>query len=378
MGGFKGVAKPQVVQRFSAAAPNWIVGSPVLVRERGRLAMYVWPGKTPLQEYTFDRTQGRRLLFNTTPELGSDNPQHDPQGGQLSISANGSGPSSWEPGSSGPPTRWRAPATARPTRAWSTPTAPITWRPSCGTPPCSQRQPGQLRQVHAADLADGKVFVATFSNVVEVYGFWAAPDAACATRARATCRGRAAAAHLRQRRRRHAPADHLELRLQHLLRRSQRRRRDHRRALRRVPRARRAGRAASSCRAATRTPSTRGWWPSIRSAPTPAPVGLRRPRHLAAGLVRRAEQRPRADAAGRAGPGHPQPARHRRCVRLDQAGAIDDVVCPSGQTACNNVCFYLTSSNAHCGSCAVSCATGTSCLSGVCCATGFVNCGAPA
>jgi hypothetical protein len=58
-----------------------------------------------------------------------------------------------------------------------------------------------------------------------------------------------------------------------------------------------------------------------------------------------------------------------------KAGAINDVTCPTGQTACNNVCFDLTSSNAHCGTCAVACGTGTTCLSGLCCATGFVNCG---
>ncbi|HEY6475949.1 MAG TPA: hypothetical protein VI456_05160, partial [Polyangia bacterium] len=58
-----------------------------------------------------------------------------------------------------------------------------------------------------------------------------------------------------------------------------------------------------------------------------------------------------------------------------KAGAINDVVCPTGQTACNNVCFDLTSSSAHCGSCTNACATGSTCLSGLCCATGFVNCG---
>ncbi|HVV53637.1 MAG TPA: hypothetical protein VHO06_28535 [Polyangia bacterium] len=58
-----------------------------------------------------------------------------------------------------------------------------------------------------------------------------------------------------------------------------------------------------------------------------------------------------------------------------KAGAIDDVVCPTGQTACNNVCFDLTSSSAHCGSCTNACATGSTCLSGLCCASGFVNCG---
>ncbi len=80
------------------------------------------------------------------------------------------------------------------------------------------------------------------------------------------------------------------------------------------------------------------------------------PQHLAAGLVRRAEQRPRLfqlmpqDVQAQ---DIPNPRAIAAVCGWIKAGAINDVVCPSGQTACNNVCFDLTSSNAHCGSCAV-------------------------
>ncbi len=92
MGGFVAGATPetQIIQRFApTAAGNWIVGSPIFWNSPAGARIYTWPGKTPLEAYAFDLTAQK--FSSTTPVSQSiDNPQNDPQGGHLSLSANGS------------------------------------------------------------------------------------------------------------------------------------------------------------------------------------------------------------------------------------------------------------------------------------------------
>jgi hypothetical protein len=80
----------QIVQRFSGSSTNGqIVGGPVWWDSPAGSRLYVWPGGSTLGAFAFNRTTN---LFNTTatsrgPDTASGG---DAQGGQLSLSANGS------------------------------------------------------------------------------------------------------------------------------------------------------------------------------------------------------------------------------------------------------------------------------------------------
>jgi hypothetical protein len=80
----------QIVQRFSPSSNNGqIVGGPAWWESPAGPRMYVWPNGTTLGAFSFDRTTN---LFNTTavargPDVASGG---DTQGGQVSVSANGS------------------------------------------------------------------------------------------------------------------------------------------------------------------------------------------------------------------------------------------------------------------------------------------------
>jgi len=80
----------QIAQRFAASSTNGqIVGGPVWWESPAGPRLYVWPGGSTLGAFSFDRTTN---LFNTTavargPDVATGG---DPQGGQLSLSANGS------------------------------------------------------------------------------------------------------------------------------------------------------------------------------------------------------------------------------------------------------------------------------------------------
>ena len=80
----------QIVQRFSGSSTNGqIVGGPVWWESPAGPRMYVWPGGSTLGSFSFNRTTN---LFNTTATSRSSVVASggDPQGGQLSLSANGS------------------------------------------------------------------------------------------------------------------------------------------------------------------------------------------------------------------------------------------------------------------------------------------------
>ncbi|HXU63931.1 MAG TPA: malectin domain-containing carbohydrate-binding protein [Polyangia bacterium] len=80
----------QIVQRFSASSTNGqIVGGPAWWESPAGPRLYVWPGGSTLGAFAFNRSTN---LFNTTavargPDTATGG---DPQGGQVSVSANGS------------------------------------------------------------------------------------------------------------------------------------------------------------------------------------------------------------------------------------------------------------------------------------------------
>jgi len=81
---------PQIVQRFAGSSTNGqIIGGPVWWDSPAGARLYVWPGGSTLGAFSFDRTTN---LFNTTAVSRSSDVASggDAQGGQLSLSANGS------------------------------------------------------------------------------------------------------------------------------------------------------------------------------------------------------------------------------------------------------------------------------------------------
>ncbi|HVY39038.1 MAG TPA: malectin domain-containing carbohydrate-binding protein [Polyangia bacterium] len=92
MGHFQAGTPPdtQIVQRFSASSTNGqIVGGPVWWESPAGPRLYVWPGGSTLGAFAFNRSTN---LFNTTATSRSTVTATggDPQGAQLSLSANGS------------------------------------------------------------------------------------------------------------------------------------------------------------------------------------------------------------------------------------------------------------------------------------------------
>ena len=179
MGGFVSGSppEPQIVQRFSPSSNNGqIVGSPVWWESPAGPRLYVWPGKAPLAAFAFDRTSN---LFNTTALAhGVDNPTTDPQGGQMSLSANGS--------TAGTGILWAThplsstgggAAVAGVLYAYNAENiAQKLWDSSMRT---ADNMASATKYVPPT-VANGKVFVGTFSDKVEVYGLFGgggAPDA---------------------------------------------------------------------------------------------------------------------------------------------------------------------------------------------------------
>ena len=179
MGGFVAGSppEPQIVQRFSPSSNNGqIVGSPVWWESPAGSRLYVWPGKAPLAAFAFNRSTN---LFNTTALAhGVDNPTTDPQGGQLSLSANGS--------TAGTGILWAThplsstgggAAVAGVLYAYNAENvAQKLWDSSMRT---GDAMASATKYVPPT-VANGKVFIGTFSDKVEVYGLFGgagAPDA---------------------------------------------------------------------------------------------------------------------------------------------------------------------------------------------------------
>jgi Carbohydrate binding domain (family 11) len=174
MGGFVSGSppEPQIVQRFSPSSNNGqIVGSPVWWESPAGPRLYVWPGKAPLAAFSFDRTSN---LFNTTAIAhGVDNPTTDPQGGQMSLSANGS--------TAGTGILWATHplastggggAVAGVLYAYNAENiAQKLWDSSMK----SGDAMASATKYVPPTVANGKVYVGTFSNKVEVYGLLQPP-----------------------------------------------------------------------------------------------------------------------------------------------------------------------------------------------------------
>ncbi|MFL5305294.1 MAG: hypothetical protein ACJ8F1_08775 [Polyangia bacterium] len=175
MGGFAAGSPPetQIIQRFApTAAGNWIVGSPIFWNSPAGARVYTWPGKTPLEAYAFDLTTQK--FSSTTPVSQSiDNPQNDPQGGHLSLSANGStagtgivwanhGLASAGGGDAVAGALYAFNAEDLSKKLWDSTqvTADALTSYAKYTPPT---------------VANGKVYVGTFSDEVDVYGILPTP-----------------------------------------------------------------------------------------------------------------------------------------------------------------------------------------------------------
>ena len=375
MGGFNAAGDTKAVQELQVAPGGkfgQIVGSPIFWNRgtAGQSTMYLWPGMVPLKQFTFNATTGFTQAFQSTV-----NPTQDVQGGNLSLSANGT--------TSGTGIVWATHSLssagggggAVPGLLYAFNADNVTselWD--------SNKVTGDALASYAKytvpTVVNGKVYVSTFSNEVDVYGLFATPvdggvrdagapkDAGPVLLTCATVDGGAAqpttwsyvystyfagnntpdggAITLGHCAECHAPG----------------------------------GRGSSFFLSgrdkdtfyqglvAVHQLNPDAGASSAFGAPSTSPLAWFGERSNGLGLMPQDVQaqdipNPRAIAAV--------------CGWI-KAGAINDVVCPSGQAACNNVCFDLTSSNAHCGSCAVSCATGTTCLASICCATGSVNC----
>jgi hypothetical protein len=182
MGGFVSGSPPetQIVQRFSASSNNGqIVGSPVWWESPAGPRLYVWPGKAPLAAFAFNHSTN---LFNTTAVAhGVDNPTTDPQGGQLSLSANGSTAGTgilW--GTHPLASTGGGAAVAGVLYAYNAENvAQKLWDSSMR----SGDGMASATKYVPPTVANGKVYIATFSDKVEVYGLFAGsgpPDAGVA------------------------------------------------------------------------------------------------------------------------------------------------------------------------------------------------------
>jgi hypothetical protein len=377
MGGFKAGTPPdtQIVQRFAASAGQWIVGSPIFWNRPGAGMMYLWPGKTPLEQYAFDATAGKFTpaaapvpVFKSTV-----NPALDPQGGNLALSANGS--------TSGTGIVWGT----QPLAGAGGGAAVMGALYAFNAENVSQElwdstmvagdKLMSYAKYTAPTVANGKVYVSTFSGEVDVYGLLGTPpvdagirDAGAAPMVLtcATVDGGAA-----------QPTTWSYVYNTYF-----------------------AGTGPSDGGAGTLGHCAK----CHGTVPQGGFLSGTDKDHFYSGLVAINQINPDAGASSafavpdasplawfgvRSTTGNifalmpqdylpsqvPNPRAVAAVCGWVKAGAINDVVCPSPQVACNNQCFDLSGSSAHCGTCAVSCTTGTTCLAGVCCATGFVNCG---
>ena len=174
MGGFVAGSPPEAaaIQRFAPTATgNWIVGSPIFWNSPAGARIYTWPGGTPLASYAFDSTAQK--FTSTTPlAQGTVNPT-DPQGGHLSLSASGS--------TAGTGIVWANHGLA--SEGGGLPVAGalyafnaenVTQKLWDSTLVLSDALASYAKYTPPT-VANGKVYVATFSNEVDVYGLFATP-----------------------------------------------------------------------------------------------------------------------------------------------------------------------------------------------------------
>ena len=385
MGGFNAAGDTQVVQEFAASAGQWIVGSPVFWNRgtTGNSARYIWPGKTPLEQYAFDATAGKFTPTSApAPAFKSTvNPQDDLQGGNLALSANGA--------TSGSGILWATHCLSSAAGGGGiVPGALYAFNAENVTSELwdSNMVTGDKLASYAKytvpTVVNGKVYVSTFSSEVDVYGLFptsvdggvrdaGAPQDANTGPVLLTCAnvdGGAAQpttwsyVYNTYFAGNNTPDGGL-ITIGHC-------------AECHLPGGRGAGFFLSGNDKdafyqgliAIHQINPDAGASSAFGLPNASPLAWFGSRTPGTGIFQFLPQ----DVQAQDIPNAQGIAAVCGCIR---AGAINNVVCPTGQTACNNVCFDLTSSNAHCGSCTNACATGSTCLSGLCCASGFVNCG---
>jgi len=158
---------PQIVQRFSASTNSGqIIGGPIFWESPAGPRMYVWPGRSSLNAFAFDRATGH---FTTTPVSSStDNPRADVQGGLLSLTANGS--------SAGTGIVWATHALAA--TGGGNAVAGVLYafdaedlsRKLWDSTQVATDGLASFSKYTPPTIANGKVYVGTFSDKVEVYG----------------------------------------------------------------------------------------------------------------------------------------------------------------------------------------------------------------
>jgi hypothetical protein len=174
MGGFVAGSTPEAaaIQRFAPTATgNWIVGSPIFWNSPAGARIYTWPGGTPLASYAFDLTAQK--FTSTTPlAQGTVNPT-DPQGGHLSLSANGSLAGTgivWA--NHGLASEGNGMPVAGALYAFNAENvAQKLWDSTL----VSSDTLTSYAKYTPPTVANGKVYVATFSGEVDVYGLLATP-----------------------------------------------------------------------------------------------------------------------------------------------------------------------------------------------------------
>jgi hypothetical protein len=167
MGRYNGPKGPdQIVQEFKAG-DSWIMGSPVYWDGPAGRLIYVWPATDRLKAYRFNGDQ-----LETTPvAVGNKQLVDMMPGGILSLSANGSTPGSgilW----ASTPTQDAGPQTAPGAlRAYDASNVGVElWNSKQNS---ARDDAGYFAKFCPPTIADGKVFLATFSNELDVYGLFA-------------------------------------------------------------------------------------------------------------------------------------------------------------------------------------------------------------
>jgi hypothetical protein len=383
LGGFNATSDTMAVQEFQVApggSSGEIVGSPIFWSRPSGSMMYIWPGMVPLKQFAFDATAGKFTPASAPAPVfqSAVNPTQDVQGGNLSLSANGT--------TSGTGIVWATHSlSSAGGGGGAVPGALYAFNADNVSSELwdSNMVAGDALASYAKytvpTVANGKIYVSTFSGEVDVYGLFgssadggvrdagAPADAStapvvltCATvdggAAQPTTWSYVYSTYFAG----NNTADGGAITIGH------------------CAECHASGGRGSSFflsgndkdsfyqgLVAVHQINPDAGASSAFGAPSTSPLAWFGERSNGLGLMPQDVQ--------------PQDIPNRRAIAAVcgwiQAGAIDDVVCSTGQTACNNQCFDLTSSNAHCGSCSTACATGSTCLSGLCCASGFVNCG---
>ena len=177
MGHFN-AASDQVLQRFLAtnATASPIHGSPIYWSSPQGQLVYLWGNADYLKAFRFNNG-----LFNTTPVAvgnigpsGSLNTPHTVMGAMLSLSANGSTPGTgilWATRSLG----GDAVNNTRPGILHAFDAADITRELWNSRQNAASDDLGNFAKFCPPTIADGKVFLATFSNQLVVYGLNGTP-----------------------------------------------------------------------------------------------------------------------------------------------------------------------------------------------------------